>query len=832
MWFFITFVYLQRVMISMYNDNSLHLAIVALEDKDVVRIVDSKKFITPQKQDKFNLIGNDYWFIINSMEVELNLCGKLSDPGVVLCDFQPYKMIFQKQDEAGKSFFKTDNNLCLTKGNFDKATGGYDVFMQKCGSLDSQSFKLLMTNDDDVVDNREGYISPRGIFVPTDEESSEYERIQIEEDPEYEIGAIDGDLYIKNEVEGENPHLINNINGTPRFWRNGRLYGSLGEFIRSNYGNSRPIDIRNLIKARIHNKRIAGMDNAYSMIGRSAENNALFGSYSDENTSHTGHRKINVAAGSAADVNDTSRNFVGLNSLLGNIYDYNTLRDFYTHVNQSKISGNILKGMQERYSHLNSSNINNPQIDLSPETRRNVRSTYHDESHLKSADGKLAHVNKVGNTAGNINNVLGNNIHTNVAQGNFGNDLNLNNNVADAIHHNKYGFSNEDYKNQHNLHSKTSFSNINSESKRKHASHHHSHGSNDDHDSDDHIQNYNNSNSNASLNDTNTHNHSRNSDQNNHGGSRREDSHDGFYSSTGGRHYDQNNHSESHRENSHDRFNSSTGGHHHKDSTHDHSIKNSLIDHSNESSMHSSENTSNVSSHNDSSNIYNNKDSSYYTSGGSSRFTNQSDNETKLNGSINGNISKRRFAHGVGEKIPVVFNYTKMCANQSVLLQNQNNCIDPSNSTQESSNLNEETLNNFKSLSKNPASLASYLSSGGFGSKSKITKSSKSGQGSLTSNLFSSHGNINAGLNSREAMISAEKRNDTISKGIGINASGSVSGGLSSSGLMSGSSNISARESASMSKSGSYSRSVHSGGHGSVAHSKKTTSMSVNSIYR
>lgn len=124
-----------------------NLARLTYGSKDVLRLIDPANITEYNKQDIWDIGPENFKFTL--LKDGSHICGKNTDPGVIPCKDQNYKINFVtiKKDATNFVSFKTDDNLCLTKTGLDPSTKGFYMNLKLCTMSDDQLFIIKYIND-------------------------------------------------------------------------------------------------------------------------------------------------------------------------------------------------------------------------------------------------------------------------------------------------------------------------------------------------------------------------------------------------------------------------------------------------------------------------------------------------------------------------------------------------------------------------------------------------------------------------------------------------------------------------------------------------------------
>lgn len=138
---------------------SLHLTTFKFNRKEIVQAIDVRLLRDYHNQDKYERPLNNFKF--TNISNASNICGQKKDNSVVPCYKQKFYVNFNEINISGKkeSFFKTDDNLCLTIGEKDSKTYGYNLKLKKCTFDCSQKFTILSSDDYESLSNQDKKIT-------------------------------------------------------------------------------------------------------------------------------------------------------------------------------------------------------------------------------------------------------------------------------------------------------------------------------------------------------------------------------------------------------------------------------------------------------------------------------------------------------------------------------------------------------------------------------------------------------------------------------------------------------------------------------------------------
>lgn len=138
----------KEVLISPKTLPQVNLARLTYGTKDVLRLIDPSNIVDYDEQDIWNISGEKFKFTL--VKDGSHICGKKSDPGVIPCVYQDYKINFvaiKKDGSPNNVYFQTDDNLCLTIAGFDQSTKGFYINLKMCIMSDSQLFLIKDLNN-------------------------------------------------------------------------------------------------------------------------------------------------------------------------------------------------------------------------------------------------------------------------------------------------------------------------------------------------------------------------------------------------------------------------------------------------------------------------------------------------------------------------------------------------------------------------------------------------------------------------------------------------------------------------------------------------------------
>lgn len=130
----------KKIIITPYNDYENHLVIVDNLVRMSYEYTDNDEFYVGQEMTTISQGGK-------------NICGKLSDPGVVTCTHQDKRMRFKFVRFNNYENIISDDDLCLTLHRYDNLRSGNFLNLSHCDGSEKQKFmhwRVVNTNEEQL----------------------------------------------------------------------------------------------------------------------------------------------------------------------------------------------------------------------------------------------------------------------------------------------------------------------------------------------------------------------------------------------------------------------------------------------------------------------------------------------------------------------------------------------------------------------------------------------------------------------------------------------------------------------------------------------------------